>query len=103
MMINDKFYRMLGLAVKSGNAVFGEGAAKDSLKSKSQLVLVSADASDNTKKKFRNGCSFYNVPYIECSDRYSLGKATGKGFAVVVSITDKGFADSLTNILEQSC
>lgn len=100
MMINDKFYRMLGLCVKSGNAVFGEGAAKDSLKSKSQLVVVSADASDNTKKKFKNGCSFYDVPYIECSDRYALGKATGKAFAVVVSITDKGFAESLMNSLK---
>ncbi len=102
MIINDKFYRMLGLSVKSGNAVFGESAAKDSLKNKSQLVIVSTDASDNTKKKFRNGCSFYNVPYIECSDRYFLGKATGKNFAVVISITDKGFAESLTNILEQN-
>ncbi len=102
MMTNDKFYRMLGLAVKSGNALFGEGATKDSLKGKAQLVVVSADASDNTKKKFKNGCSFYSVPYIEYSDRYSLGKATGKDFAVVISITDKGFADSLIKALNQN-
>lgn len=100
--MSDRFYRILGLAVKSHNAAFGEIAVKDSIKSKvSQLVLLSEDASNNTKKKFQNSCSFYSVPYFEYGDRYSLGRATGKGFAVVISITDKGFADQLIKILNE--
>lgn len=101
-MMNDRFYRMLGLAVRSGSAVFGESATKDSIKEKtSQLVLLSEDASDNTKKRFRNSCLFYSVPYFEHGDRYSLGKATGKGFAVVISIKNKELAKQLIELLSE--
>ena len=50
-MNSEKFFRMLGLAARMRAIAFGEGAAKDSIKSKkTQLVIVAADASENTKK-----------------------------------------------------
>lgn len=102
-MVSEQFYRMLGLAVKAGGAVFGEGAVKDSLKAHSaKLVLVSSDASDNTKKKFFNSCDFYTAPYFEFGDKYSLGKATGKGFAVVIAVTNDGIAKKLIELLKQA-
>lgn len=40
-------------------------------------MILDADASDNTKKKFRDSCAFYKVPLYETSpDR--LGQAIGK-------------------------
>jgi ribosomal protein L7Ae-like RNA K-turn-binding protein len=100
--MSDKFYRMLGLAVKAGSAVFGEGAVKDSLKSKTAgIVLVSEDASHNTKKKFQDSCRFYSVPYFEAGDRYELGNATGRGFAVVIAVTNQGLAKNLIQILTE--
>ena len=52
-MMNN-IYKMLGLSVRAGGAVFGEGASKDSLRANtSGLVIVSEDASENTKKKSR--------------------------------------------------
>lgn len=102
-MMNDRFYRMLGLAVRAGGTVFGESATKDSFKGKTaQLVLLSEDASENTKKRFRNSCLFYSVPYFEYSDRYTLGKATGKSFAVVISITNKELAKQLIELLSEA-
>ena len=102
-MLSDKFYRMLGLATRAGSVVFGQGAAKDSIRSKKALlVLVAKDASDNTKKKFYNSTEFYSVPYFEAGDKLTLGKATGREFLAVLSITDKSFAESLIKILTEN-
>ena len=100
-MNNEKFFRMLGLAARMRAIAFGEGAAKDSIKSaKAQLVVVAGDASDNTKKKFRNSCEFYSVCMIEHSDKFTLGRYTGREFAVVLAVMNKGIAEELKKCLE---
>ena len=46
---------MLGLATRSGNLVSGEFMTEKAVKGrKAFLVIVSREASDNTKKKFTN-------------------------------------------------
>ncbi len=101
-MNSNNIYKMLGLSVRAGGAVFGEGALKDSLKTKtSGLVIVSEDASNNTKKKFQKNAEFYHTPYFEFGDRYSLGKACGREFAVVISITNENLAKRLTELLSE--
>ncbi len=100
-MNNEKFFRMLGLAARMKGISVGEGAVKDAVKSqKAKLVLVSEDASDNTKKKFRNSCEFYSVKILECSDRYTLGKVIGREFAVVVAVNEKGIAEEMQRCLD---
>ena len=82
-MQNEKFYRMLGLATRAGKVVCG---------GKAKLVIVAKDASENTMKKFCNSCEYYSVPQIITDDRFALGEATGKGFAVVMAVCDESFA-----------
>ena len=49
----------LGLATRAGKVQSGEFSTEKSVKSgKAALVLVAGDASDNTKKKFTNMCTF---------------------------------------------
>ena len=98
-MINN-IYKMLGLSVRAGGAAFGEGKAKDSLRANtSSLIIVSEDASENTKKKFRQSADFYQTPYFEFGDRYSLGKACGREFAVVISITNESLGTRIKELL----
>lgn len=95
-MRNDKFYRMLGLAKRAGKVVSGEGGVSDNIRNgKAKLVIVAEDASENTKKKFRNSCDYYSVFYLECDDRFKAGQSIGKSFAVVLAVCDKNFADIL--------
>ena len=45
----------LGLAKRAGKVASGEFQTEEAIrKGKAELVLVAGDASDNTKKKFRN-------------------------------------------------
>ena len=59
-MKNNKVLSLIGLATKAGKTVSGEFSTEKSVKTgKGLLVIVAEDASENTKKKFRNMCSFY--------------------------------------------
>ncbi len=98
-MENEKFFRMLGLATRMRGVVFGEVAVRDSIKSgKAEIVIVSEDASDNTKKRFKNSCGFYGKKLIIHGDRFLLGKYTGRAFSVVVAVTDKNIAQSIKDM-----
>lgn len=64
------------------------------------LVIVATDASDNTKKMFRNMCAFRHVPMFEFGTKCELGHAMGKELRASVAIKDEGFAKSLIKQLD---
>ena len=78
-MKNSKIFPMLGLAMKSRNLVSGEFMTEKAVKEgNAYLVIVSEEASENTKKKFRNMCSFYEVPIYFYGTMDELGHCIGK-------------------------
>ena len=64
------------------------------------LAIVGTDASANTKKNFRDMCSFYHVPYYEYGTKEELGHAMGKEMRASLAVTDAGFAKTLNRYLE---
>ena len=100
-MKNNKIYSLLGLAKRSRHLVSGEFMVDKSIKDgQARLVIAGCDASDNTKKQFRNCCDFYHVPYYEYGDKDTLGASIGCEMRAVVAVTDAGFAKSLRGLLE---
>ena len=100
---SKKVYSMLGLAMKAGKVVSGEFATDKSVKgNKAWLVIVSEDASDNTKKMFSNMCEFYEVPRYFFGTKEELGRSIGKAMRSSLAITDENFAKSIERQLEQS-
>ena len=99
----SKVYSMLGLATKAGKIVSGEFATDKSVKSGTAwAVIVSEDASDNTKKMFSNMCEFYEVPRYFFGTKEELGHAIGKAMRSSLAITDEGFAKNIIKHLEIS-
>ncbi len=98
-----KIYSMLGLAMKAGKVASGEFSTEKSVKSgKAWLVLVSEDASENTKKKFSNMCDFYEVPSYTFGTKERLGEVIGKGQRSSLAVTDENFAKSIMVHLQQA-
>ena len=92
---------LVGLAAKAGKVVSGEFATEKAVKSqKASLVLTAEDASENTKKKFRDMCEFYNVPICFYGDKDTLGHAMGKEFRASLAILDEGFAKGILKELK---
>ena len=89
----DKVLSMLGLAAKAGNIASGEFSTEKSVKEgKAYLVIVAGDASDNTKKHFRDMTTFYEVPMFIYSEKETLGHAIGKEFRASLAVNNENFA-----------
>ncbi len=95
-MTNNTTLSLIGLAAKAGKIVSGEYGTEKSVKSrKAFLVIVAADASDNTKKMFSDMCTYYKVPMLSMEDKESLGHAIGKEFRASIAVCDSGLAEAI--------
>jgi ribosomal protein L7Ae-like RNA K-turn-binding protein len=96
-----KWENLLGLAVRAGKVISGEEMVVKSIqKQNAKIVLLSKDASENTKKKVTDKCLYYNIDLVWIDDRLVLGKAIGKEQRVVVAVNDQGFSKRLKELLD---
>ena len=92
----DKILSLIGLATKAGRCVSGEFMTERETKcGRATLVIVAEDSSDNTKKKFRNMCDYYQVPVYFYGTKTELGGAMGKEFRASMAVTDQGLSDAI--------
>ncbi|SEN33829.1 Ribosomal protein L7Ae [Paenibacillus sp. OV219] len=102
MTKKHKALSLLGMAMRAGKLVTGDETVLKAVKQgKAKIVIVAADASDNTKKKFRDKCATYNVKLIEAFDRITIGEAIGKSERVLLGVTDAGFSKSILQSLTE--
>lgn len=96
----NKILSMIGLATRAGKTVSGEFSVEKAVKQKkAQLVIVSEEASDNTKKLFSNKCSYYKVPYFVYGTKEELGMAVGNGARASIALIDSGFSKTVADML----
>ena len=101
MTKNDKVLSLIGLATRAGAVSSGEFAVEKSVKSKhAKLVIIAGDASDNTKKMFKDMCRFYHIPIRIYGTKEELGHWTGKAYRASICILDEGFAKSVIERME---
>ena len=98
--MRDKVSNLLSVAAKAGKIKSGEVAVEAAIKSqKAHLVIVAADASDNTKKNFRNMCKYHDISYAEYSDKESVARCIGKDYRSSLAVLDEGFARAINKLL----
>ena len=96
MVNKKKLYGLIGLATRARKVVSGEFSTEKSVKSgRSCMVIVSEEASVNTKKMFTNMCAYYKVPIYLFGTKDELGHAMGQQFRASLSVEDAGFAKSM--------
>lgn len=101
--MNDRILSLLGLAARGRNLVSGEFSTEKAVKGrKAALVVVSDEASGNTKKMFTNMCTYYHTPIFFYGTKDALGHAVGKEMRASVAVTDTGLAARIIKLLEES-
>ena len=76
-MKRDKVLSLLGLAMKAGKVASGGFLTEKAVKSgHASLVIVSTTASENTKKQFRNMCTYYEIPLYFYGEAEELARST---------------------------
>ena len=94
--MRNRVLQMLGIAAKSGNVVSGEFSTEKAVKTgQAYLVIVSEEASDNTKKMFFNMTEFYEVPIYVFGTKEELGRCIGKEFRASLAILDENLAGAV--------
>ena len=97
----NKVFSMIGLATRAGKTVAGEFSVEKAVKQKKAwLVIVSEEASDNTKKLFFNKCKYYKIPCFVYGSKQEIGEATGNDSRASIAITDRGFSETINRLLE---
>ena len=95
-MTNDKVLAYLGLATRAGKIQSGEFSTEKSVKAgKAAMVIVAEDASNNTKKKFTNMCTFYKVPIYIYGTKETLGASIGRELRASLALEDTGFCKAI--------
>ena len=72
---------------------------KELKKGKISLVIVADDASENTKKLFKDKSSYRKINQIYFSTKVELGLAIGKSPRAVIGIRDKALASKITELM----
>lgn len=99
-MIDNKVIQFIRLIKKSGNLLEGYNRCEEALKnSKTQLIIISEDVSENTKRKFINYCNRYEVQYINRFSKYDLGEIVNKDFVSIIGIANKSMAENLYKLI----
>lgn len=100
---NNRVLSLLSIAAKAGKVVSGGFMSERAIQDGSAyLVLIAENASDNTRKKFTDKCTYYHIPYRIFSDSDTLGNRIGKQSRTTVTVTDAGLAEQITNRLDSS-
>ncbi len=87
--------QLLGLAARARKLATGELVLANIRSKQAKLVIIAQDASDNTKKKYQDKCSFYEIPYIFVESSVDLSHAIGQTNRMVVAVLDAGFASKI--------
>lgn len=98
---NKKILNLLGLATKAGKIVSGEFMTEKAIKDgRACLVILSEEASPNTRKMFSNMCTYYKVPIHFFGKKEELGHSMGKEMRASLAVLDVGFSKALVKQIE---
>ena len=93
---------MLGLARRAGAAESGLFLTQEAIRGgKALLVILAEDAKKNTVKQVMDKCRSYHVPLRVYGTAEGLGHALGQEERSCLAITKSGFADKLSDLLEE--
>lgn len=98
-MNKQKILGLLGIAQRAGKIESGEGMVVEAIRHhKAKLVIVSCDASQNTKDKMINKGDYYHIPVKVVLQVDELSQSIGKA-RKVIAICDSGFARKIIELL----
>lgn len=97
----DSFLTLLGLARRAGKLAVGEEPVRLALQEgAARTVFLAQDASDHTRRKLEPKLGEVSLRLIPAT-KAEVGRALGRESCAICAVTDKGFAQSLTQRLEE--
>ena len=91
---------MLSLAKKAGKVITGEDSCVAAIqKGAARIVLLATDASANTRKKFTNKTTYYDVPIYSIFNKESLSSFIGMSNRATIAISCENFSKKIVEMI----
>lgn len=99
--MTDSALSLLGLALRGSNLTVGEEPVEESCKARrAKLVLIAADAADNSVRRAQRWAESGDIPWTRVLwDKETLGGALGRSTCAMAALTDRGLAAALAEKL----
>lgn len=103
-MVTSNALSLLGLSLRGGNLAVGEEPVADACKTgRAKLVLIAADAAENSAGRASRWAEAQNVPWARIPwDKAAMGFALGRSTCAMAALTDSGLAGALAVKLLQT-
>ena len=94
--MREKILSYLGFAAKSGNLISGSNAFKaESKKKKIEMLLITEDTSENTKKEMIKIAEMKGIPYRIWGNSVGVSGAVGRNERNIFAIKEKNLAEAI--------
>lgn len=96
---SEKLLSLLGFAARARRLVFGTELCRDAARAgQISLVVIAADASQNTKKRIIDACKYYGCDVCQSAVPSSIlaGRLGKSGITAVVGLNDHNFIAGIT-------
>ena len=91
----DRLAGYIGLAVRAGQAVTGEGACVTAIRAgKAAVAMLDSNASENAVKRFTDACTHHKVPLVKLPPEL-LQNATGKPGRMAMVMAPGGLCEKV--------
>lgn len=101
-MPDAQLYGWLGLAARAGQLLSGDFACEKAVRAgEAAVLLVDADASANTRKKYADACAYHKVP-LYIVEAGKLGEAIGRPGRMTVAMKPGALAKKALERLKLS-
>ena len=98
----NKFENFLGLTKRAGHLIEGYSRCNEQRnKINLHLIIISDDASESTRKKFKKHSIAKDILLIEDFAKEELGEAIGREEIKILAIKDKKMAERLFELYQE--
>ncbi len=97
--MQTKVYGLIGIARRARKVVMGESVITAIQNKNAKVVLISEEASANTKKKISDKCQYYNITFCFVDD-ILLNQSLGEFNKKVIAITDEGMSKKIVQYMK---
>lgn len=99
--MEDRVLGLLGLARRGGMVTFGDNVLPLLSKKRNKFVIIASNASDNTKKKWIDKCTYYQCEYVIYSSKELLAQSIGMNEVAVIGLFEPKLITKVKNLLKE--
>ena len=89
----DKIIQLVGMAMRAGKVEIGDRLIPSIQQKKASIVLYSSSCGNNRKKKIKDKCTTYEIPYVEINEA-DFNQISTRSISSL-AIADSGFAKAI--------